>query len=76
MEERWRDGGSVALVERVLGELQVKMGVCARENVSPFQDIQWGGNPELGCPVFQLLYYRWVSRILRVPASDAILEEF
>lgn len=61
-DEKWIDSGSVALVERVLGELEVKMETefCMRKDVSPATVTR----AELTGPVLQLLFYKPVSRIL------------
>lgn len=47
-----RGRGSVALVERALGELEVNMGVCMRENVS----LATVSREELTGSVLQLLF--------------------
>lgn len=59
--EKWSRSGSVALVERVLGELEVIMEVCTRVNVRP---AVVKTRVELTGPVLLLLFYNQVSRIL------------
>ena len=53
MEEKWSCGGSVALVGKVLEELEVRMGVCVREK-EPNHGHQEGREP---CLVLQLLFH-------------------
>lgn len=61
-DEKWSHSGSVALSERVLGELEVKTTeVCRRVNVRP---ATVRTRVELTGPVLLLPFYKQVSRIL------------